>query len=301
VVVGTGLSRQLMRITAGAALAVAAAACTSASPASHVARPVPTAAPGSTVTFSHIDNSMTSALTWTRSGPLVSGSLALRCIRYCKGVPAYSSDFTGRVTGTAVDVTLATPLHHRTDAHGALYFHGKSLGLRLPGISLADGLALVATRHRNAFTRNVAKLTGPGGFRGYRIRAQLASRSVHRFDVDGDGHADRVTLRWTAIRRLGIGRGTVEFTVRFASAGSAHRRLQVRSWLAHASDTVTLPSVRAANIDGVRGRDLVIGIDDSPASFDDYDVVAARDHRLIRLPAPGAVRLVRRSISRGRR
>ena len=238
------------------------------------------------MTFSYIDNSMTSALTWRRSGQLVTGSLSLRCLRWCKGVPAYSSNFTGRVNGNAVDVTLVTPLHHRTDAHGALHFRGKSLGLRLPGISLADGSWLVTARHRDAFARNVAKLTGPGGFRGYRIRTELARRSVHHFDVDGDGRADRVTLRWTAIRRLDIGRGTVEVTVQFAKGGSARRRLHVPSWTSLDSDTVSLPTVRAANIDGVGGRDLVIGVDNSPASFDDFDVVAVRGDRLMRLPAP---------------
>jgi hypothetical protein len=284
--VARGLPRRLATIAAGCTLAISAVACTSSDPVSHAPRPVLVAAPGTTVTFAHIDNSMTSALTWRRSGPHVAGSLSLRCIRYCKGVPAYSSAFTGRVNGNQVDVTLARPLHHRTDAHGALYFHGRSLGFRLPGISLADGLALVATRHRDAYERNVAKLTGPGGYRGYRIRAELAQRSVHRFDVDGDGRADRVTVRWTTIRRLEIGQGTVEVTVRFASGGAAHRRLQVSSWMSHASDTVSLPSVRAANIDGVSGRDLVIGVDDSPASFDRFDVVAVRHHRLMRLPAP---------------
>jgi hypothetical protein len=285
-VVGAGLSLRLMRITAGSALMIAAAACTSAQQASHAARQVPAAAPAPTVTFTHIDNRMTSAVTWTRAGQHVTGTVSLRCLQGCKGVSAYSSYFTGRINGKAVDVTLSTPLRHRTDAHGGLHFHGKSLGLRLPGISLGDGFWLVATRHPDAFARNVAKLTGPGGFQGYRIRAALAKRSVHHFDVDGDGHSDRVTLRWTRISRLDVGRGTVEVTVRFAKGGSAHRRLQVPSWTSLASDTVSLPLVRAANLDGVGGRDLVIGVDNSPASFDDFDVVAARDHQLMRLPAP---------------
>jgi hypothetical protein len=275
-----------MRITAGSALVIAAAACTSSHPASHAARPVPAATPGATVTFTHIDNWMTSAVTWTRAGQHVTGSLSLRCVRGCKGVPAYSSDFTGRINGNAVDVTLAVPLHHRTDAHGNLHFHGKSLGLRIPGIHLGDGFWLVATRHRDAFARNVAKLTGPGGFRGYRVRTQLAKRSVHDFDVDGDGRPDRVTLRWARITRLDVGQGTVEVTVRYAKGGSAHRRLHVPSWMSLASATVSLPVMRAANIDGVGGRDLVIGVDNSPASFDDFDVVAARNHRLMQLPAP---------------
>jgi hypothetical protein len=284
--VGARRPLRLSRIAAGSALLIAAAACASSHPAIHPTRPVSAAAPGPTVTFTHIDNRMTSAATLTRAGQHVTGSLSLRCVSRCGGVPAYSSDFSGRINRSAVDVTLATPVHHRTDAHGGLHFHGKSLGLRLPGIGLGDGFWLVATRHRDAFARNVAKLTGPGGYRGYRIRAQLAKRSVHHFDVDGDGRADQVTLRWTSIQRLETGEGTVELMVRYANGNSAHRRLHVRSWLSHASDTMTLPPIWAANIDGVGGRDLVVGDDDSPASFEDFDVTAASGHRLVRLPAP---------------
>jgi hypothetical protein len=114
----------------------------------------------------------------------------------------------------------------------------------------------------------------------------LDQRRLRYVDVDGDGRRDRVVIRWHRLTRRSIGRGTATLTVHYADGHAASIRFRVGSWISRRSERVTVPPFDGTQIDGVRGREIVIATDDSPASFEFYTVVTARDHALSLLPAP---------------
>jgi hypothetical protein len=114
----------------------------------------------------------------------------------------------------------------------------------------------------------------------------LDQREVHYADVDGTGHADRITVRWVRFTRRSTGSGVARVTVRFADGQSASREFAVAAWTNFGTGKPAMPPFGTTQIDGVRGREVVIATDNSPASFVAYTVITARHQRLRVLPAP---------------
>jgi hypothetical protein len=130
-------------------------------------------------------------------------------------------------------------------------------------------------------------LAEPGGLRGHQRRAALARRATHRADVDGDGRADRVTVRWAALADPTVPLGRLVLAVRTATGATD-------SWSARASyvptreradGTVGLPWVGVGDVDGLPGDELTLPTS-MGASYVFEHVLAWRAGGLVVLPPP---------------
>ena len=75
--------------------------------------------------------------------------------------------------------------------------------------------------------------------------------------------------------------------VRFARGGTDSIVIPVRDWMDHTyQDRPAVPYSAAAQLDGIRGDEIVIDVDSTPASYARYLVVADHGGRLTLLPAP---------------
>jgi hypothetical protein len=75
-------------------------------------------------------------------------------------------------------------------------------------------------------------------------------------------------------------------TAHIAGGPTRHFTTHVKAWRLGTASTSRLPWVGSKNLNGVPGREVVLGNDDSPASFVRYHVVQFDDGRLSALPSP---------------
>jgi hypothetical protein len=73
-------------------------------------------------------------------------------------------------------------------------------------------------------------------------------------------------------------------TVHYADGRTDSTLVPIAAWVREIGGR--FPSMSSSQIDGVPGQDIVIGTDNSPASFTAYTVIAARNRELITVPAP---------------
>ena len=110
---------------------------------------------------------------------------------------------------------------------------------------------------------------------------------VHHADVDGDGTRDRVVLVRGDDLQVNHQWGSGHFTIRIhlATGVIVHRRMHL-SYYDGAGGSDWSPWFGAAQIDRVKGRDLVVG-STSGAHTEVFNVVALHDGALVKVVSPG--------------
>jgi hypothetical protein len=106
-------------------------------------------------------------------------------------------------------------------------------------------------------------------------------------DVDGDGRADAVRVRWLHRSAGPPFRGSVVLSVRFAGGTARRIVIRVADWIDLTDpNTASVPASAAAQLDGRAGDEVIVDFWNTPASFAGYRVIADHDDRLVSIPAP---------------